>query len=248
MDGNTPPAVADSLRRHDDTLALLKCNLQFAQARMKRYTDKGHKDVAFQVGDWVFVLLRPYRQLSLRLQRHNKLSRRFFGPFQMLQRVGEVADRLDLPPSSKIHPVFHASVLRRCLGTPDQQVTPIDLLDHSSSLMLSPESILDSRTITRGTHQEFFIKWQGLPLEEATWEDSHSLRQRFPDLNLEDKVRLPEGGNVTNLQDHRATLRRSNRDKQPPKYLDQYVVPNAKQGPAVTGPVAPGSAARSSAT
>ncbi|XP_047259248.1 uncharacterized protein LOC124891584 [Capsicum annuum] len=141
----------------------------------------------------------------------------------------------------------------RCLGTPDQQVTPIDLLDHSSSLMLSLESILDSRTITRGAHQvlQFFIKWQGLPLEDATWEDSHSLRQRFPDFNFEDKVHLPEGGNVTNLQDHGATLRRSNRDKQPPKYLDQYVVPNAKQGPAVPVPVAPaapGSAARSSAT
>lgn len=253
MDGNTPQAVADSLGQRDDTLALLKSNLQFAQARMKRYVDKGRKDVAFQVGDWVFVCLRPCRQLSLRLQRHTKLSRRFFGPFQVLQRVGEVVYRLDLPPSSKIHPVFHVSVLRRCLGTPDQQVTPIDLLDHSSSLMLSLESILDSRTITRGAHQvlQFFIKWQGLPLEDATWEDSHSLRQRFPDFNFEDKVHLPEGGNVTNLQDHGATLRRSNRDKQPPKYLDQYVVPNAKQGPAVPVPVAPaapGSAARSSAT
>ncbi|KAM3200874.1 hypothetical protein P3L10_033237 [Capsicum annuum] len=56
---------------------------------------------------------------------------------------------------------------------------------------------------------------------------------------------------VTNLQDQGATLRRSNRDKQPPKYLDQYVVPNAKQGPPVlvsVAPVAAGSAARSSAT
>ncbi|WMV19837.1 hypothetical protein MTR67_013222 [Solanum verrucosum] len=112
LDGNTTPVVADSLGQRDDTLALLKSNLQFAQARMKRYADKGCKDVAFQIGDWVFVRLRPYRQLSLRLERHTKLSRRFFGPFQ--------------------------------------QVTPIDLLDHSSSLMLSPESILDSRTITKG--------------------------------------------------------------------------------------------------
>lgn len=95
---------------------------------------------------------------------------------------------------------------------------------------------------------QFFIKWQGLPLKDATWEDSHSLRQSFPDLNLEAKVRLPEGGNVTKLQDHGATLCHSNRDKQPPKYLDQYVVPNAKQGPAVPIPVAPGSAARGFAT
>lgn len=85
MDGNTPPAVADSLRQRNDTLALLKSNLQFAQARMKRYADKGLKDMAFQVGDWVFIRLHPYRQLSLHLQRHAILSRRFFGPFQVLQ-------------------------------------------------------------------------------------------------------------------------------------------------------------------
>ncbi|KAH0737522.1 hypothetical protein KY290_036227 [Solanum tuberosum] len=248
LDGNTTPVVAASLRERDDTLALLKSNLQFAQARMKRYADKGRKDVAFQIGDWVFVRLRPYRQLSLRLQRHTKLSRRFFGPFQVLQRIGEVAYKLNIPPSSKIHPVFHVSALRKCLGTPDQQVTPIDLLDHSSSLMLSPESILDSRTITKGAHpvRQFLIKWQGLPLEDATWEDSHSLRQRFPDLNLEDKVHLHEGGNVTNPQDHRGALRRSSRGKQPPKYLDQYVVPNAKQGPPVLVPFPASSGAESS--
>ncbi|PHT76769.1 hypothetical protein T459_20291 [Capsicum annuum] len=116
-------------KQRDDTLALLKSNLQFAQARMKRYADKGRKDVAFQV----------------------------------VQRVGEVAYRLDLPPSSKIHPVFHISILRRCLGTPDQQVTPIILLDHSSSLMLSLKSILDRRTITRGVHQEIKV---GLELSD----------------------------------------------------------------------------------
>jgi len=134
------------------------------------------------------------------------------------------------------------------LGTPDQQVTPVDLIDHSSSLMLSPESILDSRTITKGAHQvlQFLIKWQGLPLEDATWEDSHSLRQRFPDLNLEDKVHLHEGGNVTNPQDHRGALRHSSRGKQPPKYLDQYVVPNAKQGPPVLVPFPASSGAKSS--
>lgn len=47
--------------------------------------DNGRKDVAFQIGDWVFIHLRPYRKLSLRLQRHTKLSQRLFGPFQLLQ-------------------------------------------------------------------------------------------------------------------------------------------------------------------
>lgn len=78
---------------------------------MKQNADKGRKDVSFEIGDWVFVRLRPYRQLSIRLQRHTKLSQRFFGPFKVLHRVGEVAYKLDLPSSSKIHPVFHVLVL-----------------------------------------------------------------------------------------------------------------------------------------
>lgn len=83
---------------------------------MKINADKHRRDVVFNVGDWVYVYLRPYRQLSLHLQRHTKLSRRFFGPFQIIQRIGEVAYKLELPHSSKIHHVFHVSVLRNVWG------------------------------------------------------------------------------------------------------------------------------------
>ncbi|KAF3650198.1 hypothetical protein FXO38_17280 [Capsicum annuum] len=71
----------------------------------------------------------------------------------------------------------------------------------------------------------------GLPPSEATWEDLPTLTHQFPDLNLEDKVRLHRGGNVTNPQDHSSTLRRSSRDKQSPKYLVEYVVPKDNRGP-----------------
>ncbi|PHU11921.1 hypothetical protein BC332_18851 [Capsicum chinense] len=161
---------------------------------MKRNANKGRKDVSFEIGDWVYVRLRPYRQLSIRLQRHTKLSQRFFGPFK---------------------------------------VTPIDLIGQDSSLLLTPENILEQRIITKGGHQitQFLVKWQGLPPSEATWEDLPTLTHQFPDLNLEDKVSLHGGGNVTNLQVHSSTLRRSSRDKQSPKYLVEYVVPKANRGP-----------------
>lgn len=167
---------------------------------MKSNANKGRRKVQFNVGDWVYVHLRPYRQLSICLQHHTKLSRCFFGPFQIVRRVGAVAYKLALPPSSKIHPVFHVSVLRKCLGNPSYQITPIDLLDQSSSLVLLPEDVLQCRTISRGGQQihQCLTKWLGLPVSYATWEDSQTLLRKFPDQNLEGKVRLHGSGIVTN--------------------------------------------------
>ncbi|OIT35255.1 putative mitochondrial protein, partial [Nicotiana attenuata] len=60
-DNLTNPAVAASLRQRDEVLAILKANLIQAQERMKVYVDKGRREVVFEVGDWVYVRLRPYR-------------------------------------------------------------------------------------------------------------------------------------------------------------------------------------------
>lgn len=182
IDGTTTQAITESFRQRDETLGILKANLLQAQTRMKALADKGRREISFEVGDWVYVRLRPYRQLSLRLQRYNKLSRRFFGPFQVILKIGQVAYKLDLPLSSKIHPVFHVSVLRKCIGKPEHQVTPIDLINQSSSLNLLPEEILQHRTITKDQHQlsQCLVKWVGLPVSDATWEDTSLLQRQFP--------------------------------------------------------------------
>lgn len=96
---------------------------------MKTLADKSRTEVAFEIGDWVYVKLKPYRQVSLRLQKDHKLGRRYFGPFRVLNRVSLVAYKLALPEAAKIHPVFHVSMLKRCVGNPDQQVTPLQLTD-----------------------------------------------------------------------------------------------------------------------
>ncbi|KAH0670700.1 hypothetical protein KY290_026097 [Solanum tuberosum] len=213
LDSTSNPTISGSLRQRDETLAVLKSNLLQAQDRMKFQADKGRREVIFDIGDWVYVRLRPYRQLSVRLQRHSKLSRRFFGPFQIIQRIGDVAYKLDLPPSSRIHPVFHVQVLRKCIGKPTNQITPIELLDQTPSVTLTPAAVLKTRDVTKGAHKvpQCLVKWVGLPIEDATWEDSYTLLQQFPHLNLEDKVLLHEGGNVMTPQDKLDNNRRSTR-------------------------------------
>ncbi|XP_028223857.1 uncharacterized protein LOC114405599 [Glycine soja] len=84
---------------------------------MKHYADAKHEDVTFTIGQWVYVKLRPFWQRSIAGLTHSKLSKQFFGPFQIITRVGEVAYRLQLPEESRIHPIFHCSLLRAHNGS-----------------------------------------------------------------------------------------------------------------------------------
>nr|KYP61074.1 hypothetical protein KK1_023498 [Cajanus cajan] len=92
---------------------------------MKQQKDKQRMDITFAVGEWVLLRLQPYRQRSLARSLSQKLAKRFYGPFRVSSRVGTVAYKLDLPSDSKIHPVFHVSLLRRFHGDPEAQSIPL---------------------------------------------------------------------------------------------------------------------------
>ncbi|XP_019260182.1 PREDICTED: uncharacterized protein LOC109238210 [Nicotiana attenuata] len=121
----TDDLVEKYMLRRDEVLTVLKENLHRAQIRMKTYADAHRTDLQPEVGDWAFVKLKPYRQLSLRLRNCHKLGKRYFGPYRVVKRIGSVAYKLDLPADVRIHPVFHISMLKKCVGTPAEQVTPL---------------------------------------------------------------------------------------------------------------------------
>jgi len=76
---------------------------------MKFQADKKRSFRSFNVGDSVYVKLQPYVQTSLANRSSNKLSFRFFGPFTVMAKIGDVAYQLQLPEDCLIHPVFHVS-------------------------------------------------------------------------------------------------------------------------------------------
>lgn len=207
--------------QRDKVLASLKENLARTQQRMKYFADSRRSDVQFQVGDWVWVRLRPYRQNTLRRHLMNKLSRRYYGPFQVESRIGSVSYRLTLPLESKVHPVFHVSTLKRFQGDPVQMQAALPPTDVDGRFSLQPAAVVNTRSIRRQRKviRQCLVQWVALPPSEATWEDVGVLEREFPGLNLEDKVLLPE--NEDNVM--KVTKTTQERVKKAPTYLKDYV-------------------------
>lgn len=101
----------------DGVLDELRTNLLKEQHRVKQQTNKKLKDLYFQVGDWVYLKAQPYRLRSLAQRRNEKLPPRYYGPFQILDRIGEVAYKLQLPSTSKIYVVFQIK-LKKVVPSP----------------------------------------------------------------------------------------------------------------------------------
>ncbi|KAL4557540.1 hypothetical protein LXL04_035721 [Taraxacum kok-saghyz] len=189
-------AVAIDLGDRDEALSQLKYHLARAQSYMKSYADKHRRDVEFSEGDWVFLKLRPHRQQSVIRRINQKLSPRYYGPFLIIGRVGPVAYRLQLPESSKVHPVFHVSLLKRAIGNHTAEPSLPPGLEMDSSSTPHPLQRLATRTITRGDSQieEWLIQWDNQTVSEATWEDAFTVQTSFPSFGLEDKPFLQDAG------------------------------------------------------
>lgn len=178
-------AVDRSLKAREDCIQCLKLHLQRAQQRMKLQADKHRCDRELMVGDWAYVKLQPYRQKSVAQRSNNKLAAKFFGPFQVVGKVGKVAYKLQLPETAKIHPVFHISQLRTHVGTrPVQGLLPE--IDEQGYIAAEPLAVLNRKLGKKGNKAIVYvlIQWSNSPKEEATWEPYTEIARRFPHFNL----------------------------------------------------------------
>ncbi|KAK8665349.1 hypothetical protein V6N13_005519 [Hibiscus sabdariffa] len=160
------------IQETENTVRLIRDRLKQAFDRQKSYADRRRKDIEFAVGDQVFLKVSPWKKV-LRFGRKGKLSPRFIGSYRILERVGTVAYRLELHPQlSRIHNVFHVSMLRQYRPDPSHIIQVQDVeLRPDLSYDEEPVQILDQdeRILRNRRIPMVKVRWSNRSPSEATW-------------------------------------------------------------------------------
>jgi hypothetical protein len=136
---------------------------------MKQQVDQYKMEREFEVGDWVFVRLQPYKQLPLKQQAKNKLAPKFYELHHANRKINQVAYGLDLPNKSHIHNVFHVSSLKKMLTQHQTTQTILPTLDDEGRVILEPKAIIATREkrLCSCIINKYLIKRKNLPEEDA---------------------------------------------------------------------------------
>jgi hypothetical protein len=100
--------------------------------------------VEFEVGSWVWVRLLQRTAVGVTAASHTKLGPKFYGPFQVVQRIGSVSYKLQLPANARIHDVFHVALLKKFEGTTPDKVVSLPPILHGRILPV-PEKVVKAR-------------------------------------------------------------------------------------------------------
>jgi hypothetical protein len=174
-------------------------NMESAQYRQKSYADQRRRPLTFQVGDFVYLKISPIKDVR-RFGAKKKLAPRYVGPYQVIERKGEVAYKIQLPEDmSTIFPMFHISQLKKCLRVPEERVEVRDL-KIGSNLVYQEQTVevLDTKDrITRNsTVKTYKILWSHHDEHDATWETDAYLREVYPDFYQKWLVILKSQGEI----------------------------------------------------
>ena len=117
------------------------------------------------------------------LNKDNKLAPKYYGSYEVLQKIGSMAYKLEPPATSWVHPIFHVSCLKKVIGDNIPIKTLFPKLDEEGKVILEPEKISETRTkrLRNRVITEYLLKWKNLPVEDLTWENE-SFIQKHPEL------------------------------------------------------------------
>lgn len=161
------------------TLDQCQANLAKAQQKQKKHADVHRSDVSFNINDKVLLRSDNLSHDSL----ISKLSPKYIGPFKIIEKINDVAYRLQLPDSmNRIHNSFHVSRLKKFNESndvrfpsrllPDASLPPPEIINQNHNELWEVETILKKRIrrYGRGSRVEYLIKWKGYPHEHNSWE------------------------------------------------------------------------------
>ncbi|GJS13174.1 putative reverse transcriptase domain-containing protein, partial [Tanacetum coccineum] len=163
----------------------IKQRMQAARDRQKSYADLKRKPMEFQVGDRVMLKVSPWKGV-VRFGKRGKLNPRYVGPFKVLEKVGSVAYKLELPQElSRVHNTFHVSNLKKCYSD-EPLAVPLEGLhvDDKLRFVEEPVEIMD-REVKRLKQSRIPIvkvRWNSRRGPEFTWEREDQFQKKYPHL------------------------------------------------------------------
>ncbi|KAH0693675.1 hypothetical protein KY285_020772 [Solanum tuberosum] len=174
-----------------ENVKVIQERLKTTQSRQKSYTDVRRRELEFEVDDWVYLKVSPMKGV-MRFGKKGIVSPRYIGPYRIAKRIGKVAYELELPQELvAVHPVFHISILKKCMGDPLLIIPTEDIgINDSLSYGKITVQILDRQVRKLRTKEIASVKvlWRNQFVEEATWEAEEDIKKRYPHLFESEEV------------------------------------------------------------
>ncbi|GJW38112.1 putative reverse transcriptase domain-containing protein [Tanacetum coccineum] len=164
-------------------ISQIKERLKAVRDRQKSYANKRRKPLEFSIGDYVLLKLLPWKGV-IRFGKKGKLAPRFVGPFEIVEKVGPMAYRLDLLEElNSVHDTFHVSNPKKCLADPTLQV-PLDEIrvDAKLNFVEEPVEILERefKKLKRSKIVIVKVRWNSKRGPEFTWEREDQIKLKYP--------------------------------------------------------------------
>ena len=173
-----------------------------ARDRQKSYADKRRIPLEFQVGDKVLLKVSPWKGV-IRFGKQGNLNPRYVGPFEIVERIGPVTYRLNLPNElNGVHDVHHVSNIKKCLSDTTLVVPLEDIqVDDQLRFVEEPVEILE-RGVEKLRHSiipTVKVRWNSRLGPEYTWERRDQMRLKYPHLFLNLNLNIDRTLNVKHL-------------------------------------------------